>query len=114
MAKWSFEDVARLQSLYMSKTSMLEMAKVLDRTPTAINKALARSGVRKPQKHKEENKKRKMIDPDQKWVSLEVVKNFLSKQLVTQDLNPVRLLILANKLRAEKHLPPFYVPGITK
>lgn len=112
MSKWTSLDLVRLKALYDSKASLAEMSRVLQRTPSSINKALARSGVRCALKDRPELQKRRLVD-QKKWVSVDVVKAYLKQHVNATDANPIRLLILANKLRAEKRLPPFCIPGIT-
>lgn len=114
MKKWSDIDISRLCALYLSKASIEEMALVLRRTPTAINKALGRSGVRIANKKKPELRQRRYKSELEKWISMGELVHFLKKYGITKNTNTINLLIHINKLREEQKLPPFFVKGITK
>ena len=112
MSRWSSLDLMRLQALFESKATLSEMSSILKRSPTSINKALARSGIRTFRKDKNDNQERPLYD-EKVWVPLKDVQKYLKHYLPSAEGNPTRILLMANRLRMEKNLPPFYVEDVT-
>ncbi len=52
MKEWSSSELKQLTNGYLSGVSIKELARQLDRTPTALNKALTRFGIRHKRKPK--------------------------------------------------------------
>lgn len=46
MRPWSFEEIQKMKTAYLENKSIKAIARMLDRTPTAVNKALTRFKIR--------------------------------------------------------------------
>ncbi len=49
---WEEDEINELKNLYLSSTPIKIIAKQMNRTPTSINKALSRFGIRKSKAQK--------------------------------------------------------------
>jgi hypothetical protein len=135
---WTPQDRKRLRELYVAGASFQTMCRLLNRTKTALNKVLARTGIRpkrvQPPLYRKNDEQG--TNPQRLWVSLETVVAYLEKQgfRITPSPNPhqggkltpshaftinrdtcssLKLLFVANRHRYEKSLPPYVVAGVT-
>jgi hypothetical protein len=142
-APWSDLEIHNLKDLYLSNQPIKIIARMLDRSAPAVNKALSRFGIRMPRGYarptasftqnspsvpppKTQRRSKLTWDVDM-WVKLSDVVDYLRKngKKITQsttmqgwhlDHKPIyahQLLMLANKLRLEKKLPIFLVGDVS-
>ncbi|MCE2716028.1 MAG: hypothetical protein ACK4V2_05675 [Pseudomonadota bacterium] len=147
---WSGADISKARNYFIAGLPIKDIAKEMNRTPTAINKALSRFKIRpnkireqeirlcyRPQKSYliekpsfELNALRNEVD---NWVGFWKLCEYLGQQKVCfyettrngtslidrqfkvgeKILNAQQLMILANKIRLENNLRPFFVRGLS-
>lgn len=138
---WTQEEIEKMKLNFLKGKSIKTMARELGRTPSALNKALSRFGVRHQARKiapvvdcKKNNglifpsiKRQECVQrPHILWVSLMKVIDYLSKSgyairlcekgnvvLNSKKTSHTYLIMLANKLRQEENKPVFMVEEIT-
>lgn len=142
MSEWTFEDVQRLKVAYISGKRTKEIARILHRTPTAVNKALSRFKIRHPLKKrlplfmapvkktvKKITKKRISLPKLENWITFDTLLDYLKKAgchvgLFDKDcekicidgkwLSQLQAIMKANKIRLEQYKMPFKVLEVTE
>lgn len=136
--KWTIQDVNRMKELYFAGTPIKIIAKALKRTPTSVNKALARFQVRTSRHTTSELAKPiKVAVPVQtpplqsQWVSIKFMENWLISReyplhkcsccryptrhyvLGTEHMELGQLLIVFNKIRHSMGLDTLWVEEVS-
>lgn len=149
--EWSDTDINKMRSYFISGAQIKDIALMMNRTPTAVNKALTRFNIRAKQREKhlpinlsvkkEEDffiKKplfeiKSLQDEFDNWVSFWKLCEYLGEQkvcffeitkggLALEDrkfkvgekiLSAKQLMMMANKIRFENNLRPFFVRGLS-
>jgi hypothetical protein len=120
-----------MKTLYLQGLPLQHIAHKLNRTLSALNKALARYGIRDvASSRKKRHAPRSYFSPHQ-WVDMKTVVGYVKSQYRVKALPPptsldqpayvvnhelctvYHMLILANKIRAERREPTYMVPNIT-
>lgn len=149
LSAWTVNDINKLSQCYTKGMAIKEIARILDRTPTALHKAIARYNLhalnpsRKQNKMNEQGlpvpKQNEVSEPsylkklfekclNEVWVDFRTVLEYLKEHDIKaealkqyneckEELYSVdrkifvasQILLIANRIRVQDHLPPFKV-----
>ena len=133
---WTEDEIDRLRLDFLRGLSIKAIARIMERTPTAVNKALTRFQIRTPRtirkdetndssKRKHFFEKESRIRENIPWIPFLTVIDWLRNQgliikriedeyhIGKRPYSPNQLLMFANKLRIEQGHEIFLVEGIT-
>ncbi len=120
---WNTHDIETLKNLFLQKRSLKEMGCILGRSPSSINKALERHGIR-PKRYVYDSRCTPKKD-DKQWVNIKHVLHYIHRigldvekrkedyLLEGMNYTPLQLLMIANKRRIDQKKPIFYVNNVT-
>lgn len=141
--KWNQSEIEQMKCLYVNNQPLKMIARILNRTPTSVNKALSRFGIRHHRPHQSEtstcrfkhsaNFRRflRQAQGEKQWVTLDYVQEWLQERRIIMQkiicpvtgqthfrqgsarITPAHAVMMFNKKRLEEGLEVCWVEKVS-